>query len=286
IILTLCWARLATAYHDIYDGGIGQHSTFHYELTRTLVRAAGFSAQQAEEIAVINEALDQRSFTGYQDSQGHATHVRITNTRRLSGYGTYWHFPRRDCTNSHGVSYPFPASATTCNTCEYFRGTIDPCPNGVPELNGIDQWALYGNASAVPVVSSYSVNGGRLTTVLPQSIEALGIFLHALADSYSHQYCMQTTQLRTHDPSPPECNHNTWHLDMEFGIENDDLGVPYTISAGQAVFQNALLFISLNGGGGSRLWTDEQANNFIMAYAREENAQIRAQMAIDAYNNL
>ncbi|NEN96045.1 MAG: hypothetical protein F6K50_11050 [Moorea sp. SIO3I7] len=77
IVLILCWVLPTKAYNEFYGNGLQAHSTVHYEFTRTLVRAAGFSPELAEQIAVTNQAVDSVNFTGYS-----GTNVRLTNTLR------------------------------------------------------------------------------------------------------------------------------------------------------------------------------------------------------------
>ncbi|NEO42336.1 MAG: hypothetical protein F6J90_40855 [Moorea sp. SIOASIH] len=89
IVLILCWVLPTKAYNEFYRNGLKGHSTFHYEFTRTLVRAAGFSPELAEQIAVTNQAVDSVNFTGYS-----GTNVRLTNILRQGQYGLYWHFPQ------------------------------------------------------------------------------------------------------------------------------------------------------------------------------------------------
>ncbi|NEO76980.1 hypothetical protein [Moorena sp. SIO4G3] len=277
IVLILCWVLPTNAFNEFYRNGLKGHSTFHYEFTRTLVRAAGFSPELAEQIAVTNQAVDSINFTGYN-----GTNVRLTNTGRFGPYSLYWHFPRRGCTDSFGVSYPTDASE--CNTCNYFTDSSDSCPRGIPELNTMDQWAIYGNSDDLLVTPKYSLNRRRFKTVPASSITALGIFLHSLADSYSHERCMETMQLREHKPFPAECNVLLWHLDLEFG--GGDPGVPYTKNAARAVFKAAVHYIAQNGEGGDPLWSFDEANNFIEQFAEIESPDERAQFAIDTYNNL
>src|SRR6185295_13474768 len=124
------------------------HSTFHYEFTRVLAAAAGFQVDDAETIAVANEATDTGGFTGYAINSG-AKSAAFTNTQRLGGdSATLWyHMARRSqdypvVTQPDGTAYP----GALQNTCGYFTQPSDkpvlaPCAdtrNG--ELDQLRNW--------------------------------------------------------------------------------------------------------------------------------------------------
>jgi len=58
----------------------GPHSSFHYEFTRTLARAAGFSRDEAELISVVAQATDRLAF---QDTGLDSPFVQMWGTERV-----------------------------------------------------------------------------------------------------------------------------------------------------------------------------------------------------------
>lgn len=264
---------------DLQTANLAAHSTFHYELTRTLARAAGFSAEEAEFIAVIDEATDTGNFTGETGVQ-----VQLQGTQRVSPVGPYWHFARRGRNNATG-DYVYPGGR---NTCEYFAGTFDPCPDGEAELAEIEQWAVYGAALSRNGVPKISRDGGvTFQTVQGRTLEALAIYLHALADSYSHEACMRAEKFRGHKPQPAECNAVAWHIDAEFGHNpRQETGASYTEEAAQATWFAVKWYRQQNNLLGRASWTDVQAAKFIKAWVKLEQALVRREVAVRALETL
>lgn len=221
-IFLLAALSLAWRYgEDIKTINTAAHSTFHYELTRLLCRAAGFTTDEAELIAVADEATDTGEFKG---EFSHSPAVANDGTQRSGKNVLYWHFARRDSSSATG-GWSHPGGR---NTCSYFTGSADVCATS-PELSGIEKWAVAGiNALSVEVPAA-SVNGGLKQPVAGKSSLALAIYLHVLADSYSHEACMKAAQFRGHKPRPQECTAVYWHEQAEFGsVPSRDEGVPYT----------------------------------------------------------
>ena len=260
---------------DLQTANLAAHSTFHYELTRTLARATGFSADEAELIAVVDEATDTGNFTGETGVQ-----VQIEGTKRVSVVGPYWHFARRDRDNATN-EYFYPGHRSTC---EYFSGTLQACANSQPELDEVEKWAVYGTATPSAGTPQISRDGGKsFQPVQGQTVEALAIYLHALADSYSHEACMKSEQFRGHKPNPDECNAGTWHNEAEFGHNpNQDTGVNYTEEAAQATWLALKWYRQLNHLGGAATWSDEQALKFIKSWVRLDKALVRREVAVKA----
>lgn len=266
-------ASPAGAFNEFYTGGLAAHSTFHYELVRTLAYAAGFDATSAERIAVTSEAVDLGDFQGYD-----GTRVTVSGTSRLSTTAGYWHSARRGCSDSSGrLAYPSPDRpcancAPQCDTCAYFT-TQQLCPAGGPELTSIDRWALWGAGSLSAPTPQYALNGGGAAEVPARSIYALGIYLHSLADSYSHEACMDVAQTRAHQSAPPECNGLTWHGAAEYGGGD---GVGGTIAAARTVLRAAQLYL---GAASPRCPMDD----WITQWAQTAGNGARAQMASAKY---
>jgi len=264
---------------DLQTPNLAAHSTFHYELTRTLARAAGFSAEEAELIAVTDEATDTGTFTGET-----GVSVQVEGTRRISTVGPYWHFARRDRDNAT-TEYFYPGAR---NTCEYFSGTMKACPNGQPELDEIEKWAVYGTATPSAGAPQISPDGGKtFQPVQSKTLEALAIYLHALADSYSHEACMKSEKFRGHKPNPEECNAVAWHNEAEFGHNShQDTGVSYTEEAAQATWLALKWYRQQNNLGGAAAWSDEQALKFIKGWVRLDKALVRREVAVKAMETM
>ena len=264
---------------DLQTPNLAAHSTFHYELTRTLARAAGFTAEEAELIAVADEATDVGNFTGET-----GVNVQIEGTKRISAVGAYWHFARRDRDNVTN-EYLYPGAR---NTCEYFDGTLQACPNGQSELDEIEKWAVYGTALPSAGTPQISRDDGKtLQPVQSKTLEALAIYLHALADSYSHEACMKAEQFRGHKPNPDECNAVAWHNEAEFGhIPQQDTGVNYTEEAAQATWLALKWYRRQNHLDGAAAWSDEQAFKFIKGWVRLDKALVRREVAVKAMETI
>ncbi len=231
---------------DLKTKNLAAHSTFHYELTRTLARAAGFGSEEAELIAVVDEATDTGNFKGET-----SVAVQLEGTKRISPTGLYWHFARRDSGNVTN-EYVYPGGR---KTCAYFAGTQDVCPNGMAELDEIENWAVYGRATPSAGVPQISRDAGNtFQEVAGRSVEALAIYLHSLADSYSHEACMRADQFRGHKPRPTECTAIEWHIDAEYGDDpKQDSGVHYTEEAALATWLALKWFRQQNNPTGSTL---------------------------------
>ncbi|MFO0982733.1 MAG: hypothetical protein U1E76_13540 [Planctomycetota bacterium] len=275
-LLALCLTAASSYGHgeDITTTPAGPHSTFHYELTRALAYGAGFDRDQADEIAVACEATDAGTFGG--DLQHPIT---VTGTERSTvASAQYWHFARRDQDSVTG-DFTWPGARSTC---AYFARSNDPC-QGEPELSEIEQWAMLGTGRPRTGVPRVSHDGLHFLPVAPQSMVALGLYLHAVADSYSHEQCMATAQLRTHVPVPSACEAVYWHEQAEYGPDAaQDVGVPYTKEAGRAVW----IALSWYGEHVAHLpasrWSDATALAFITTWAELDHAADRRRDAVRA----
>lgn len=273
-VLVLATGSFLYGYlEDLDDGGRGSHSTFHYEFTRVLARAAGFSGPEAELIAVACQATDSADFTGET-----GVRVRISGTDRLEeSQAKYWHFPRRGTMNYTG-EYPHPGSRSTC---DYFGSTSDPCPAGLPETSEMEAWAVYGFGTPAAGTPAGVVGDGPLVALPGRSLLALGIYVHGLADSYSHEKCMEETQTRRHDTSLPiakPCTTTIWHLEAEYGGKGE--GYPFTVEAGRAVWLALSWYRQQNSSDGPTLWGEADAAAFSSQWAAEGKAEDRRSLAV------
>lgn len=282
--------------------GLDAHSTFHYEFTRVLALAAGFDEREAETIAVADEATDTGEFTGYAIKDG-AIHVKFSNTERLAGNNaTLWyHMPRRSkgypvVTQPNGRPYP----QALANTCGYFTKPFSnpvkaPCANPtMGELDQLREWAINGAAlpeGKAPVVESTSqIPHDSDGNVAGRNLYALGIYLHALADSYSHEKCMMHRHVRAHAPQPYECK-GIWHNTSEFGNYQGlneavrGAGVPFTLTAARALWQEILRYRAANGQGPAK-WDENKYMEFARAFISSKTAALRVRKAVGTFNQL
>ncbi|MBI3545337.1 MAG: hypothetical protein HY081_01885 [Gammaproteobacteria bacterium] len=280
--IVLIASEAGAYYEDLKEGDTGPHSTFHYEMTRTLARAAGFSKTDAEMIAVAAEATDRMLYTG--TLPGSPT-IQLAGTERMdSSKGPYFHWPRRGVYNATN-QYEQPGAR---NTCLYFTRT-DKCINAKPEINAIENWAVFNVGAPAVGTPSASVNGGASTPVQGSSSIALGIYLHALADTYTHDPCMKKLQVRSHMSRTSltiECSVVRWHQDQEFGPEATNLGTSYTKEGGLAVWKALLFFRQSNSLPTAALWNETQAVRFIKTYSEMENEIDRSNYATSTYTSL
>jgi hypothetical protein len=290
-VLCLLAAGPGHAYNEFYTAGdtLQAHSTFHYELTRMLARAAGFDAVEADKIAVACQATDDGEFAGDTLASGTAYRVAIANTERIQleelPQGAYWHMARRGCTDSSSA-FAYPAITATCNTCEYFT-TRDFCDvnlrnEPIPDLNSIDRWALRSAPAAVlkypaPEYKLGNTEGVVGTQVPPGSLHAIGVYFHSLADSYSHEKCMDTDEFRSHKPLPSWCSGTVWHESEEFG----PVGHAYTADAALALFRAARNHQCARGR--QPRWTEADVQAFMSSWLGKATAGERAQQANAQY---
>ena len=181
--------------------------------------------------------------------------------------------------------YIFPGGR---NTCEYFTGALNTCPGNKAELDEIEAWAVYGRGTPSTGLPRISFdNGETFRNVSGQSLEALAIYLHALADSYSHEACMNAEQFRGHKPRPLECTAVDWHIDEEYGkTEAQAEGVRYTEEAGMTTWQALKWYRGQNGFLANTKWNDAQVQAFVKKWASFEQAEMRRELAVKVFEAL
>ena len=251
--------------------GLATHSSFHYEMVRVLAVLAGFSKDEAEEIAVAGEAVDLGTFTGYKISGGAKT-VTVKNTNRFGPNGLLYHFARRSSEYEKVA-----ALGSVSNTCEYFKNGnpnnkyTAPCTNKGPEIDWIRNWA-FALPGPKPTASQLPLDQfGK--PVKPKTLVALGIYLHAIGDTYSHEKCMIDQSWRFHKPNPFSCN-TSWHTDPrgDFGE-----GVPFTQTAANEVWRALPQYKGADGA---------NVPSFATEFIAIKEACRRVKFAVDTFNKL
>jgi hypothetical protein len=122
------------------------------------------------------------------------------------------------------------------------------------------------------------------------SLIALGIYTHALADTYTHEPCMKKKQIRTHmgitSLTVTECSVLLWHQDEEFGPEASNLGTKFTKEGGLAVWKALNYYRVINGLTGPALMTEQEAMNYINTWAEIDDENARSAAAKATYEGL
>ncbi len=259
----------ADATYDIT--GLTTHSSFHYEMVRALAVMAGFSKDEAEEIGVAGEAVDLGTFTGYKLSNGAKT-LTINNTGRFGPNGLLYHFARRSSQYEQ-----VNVSGSQSNTCEYFKNGnpnkryTAPCTSKGPELDHIRNWA-FGLEGPKPSANQLPLDKSN-KPVPAKSLVALGIYLHSIGDTYSHEKCMIDQSWRYHKPQPFTCNAD-WHTNPkgDFGQ-----GLPFTQDAANEVWKALRQYKGADG---------SAPPSFIKDFITTPDACTRVKLAVDAFNKL
>jgi hypothetical protein len=221
------------------------HSSVHYDLTRFLALKIGLSPDTAEIIARFCALVDQLNpkpgypyhaslnstsipdtFPGWSESLAGTERGGFISNDQNEFTAQYWHFPFRDPGDTltgvmaWGVEYP--------EAYDFAHFTGPPHFWRVPityNLKSIMNWALYHGGQPglpddlTPVAVKYADAGSSgYQLVQPNSIQAFAIFLHSLADSYSHEECMAKDTIRAHPASDPYCGL-TYHSEHEFAYD-------------------------------------------------------------------
>lgn len=254
------------------------HSSFHYELTRVLAVYAGFTKEEAEEIAVACEAVDSGAFTGYPINGGAVVTVRVGNTERTGGNNLFYHFARRS--DAYEVA-GFPG--TKADTCLYFVGgpsipTRAPCPAEGPELDQIRNWA-FGGADLGDDRAPTDAPRGRGSQIPHKTLVALGIYLHSVGDSYSHELCMLEEHARTHVPLSQSCSP-MWHASPLGELGPKARGLPFTKTAAREVWRGLRRYKERDAA--ERV--PQEVERIINEYAATAGACERVNYLVNAFN--
>ncbi|HEV7797690.1 MAG TPA: hypothetical protein VGO73_06025, partial [Pyrinomonadaceae bacterium] len=218
------------------------------------------------------EAVDLGTFTGYKLSDGAKT-IRIGNTNRFGPNGRLYHFARRSSQYEK-----VDADGARSNTCEYFQGgdrsnpNTAPCTVKGPELDQIKNWA-FDLPGPKPAVNDLPTRlPGK--SIKPKTLIALGIYLHSIADTYSHEKCMIDQSFRFHKPFPFSCN-TQWHTNPTRG--EFTVGIAFTKTAANEVWRALRQYKGADG---------SNPPNFIAEFVAHKDACSRVKFAVDTFNAL
>ncbi len=337
---------------DSYDHSVsGGHSTFHYELVRTLAAAAGYTERNtlgvmdskgellndASLIAEASHATDTFPSEMLATSRcealtsGEARHpvtgqTLINDTENLYVVGTlrskdesvaqtaFYHWPRRQAVSPVTEYHYRHTDQIEAGTCDYFSNLQelpeknDLCRantvNFQAELNSMESWVF--NADEAALLSNngittpcFAATGETFSYVPAGSVISLGIYLHSLGDSYSHQACMKINKTRSHTPledegrrlQAHECNSIIWHTQEEYGVdagdpELPDMGVEYTKAAAMATWDALKLYSQLRPYATGNVLNESEVITFVNAFSLQESQQVRSCIASTFYQRI
>jgi hypothetical protein len=260
----------ADATNDIT--GLATHSSFHYEMVRVLAVLAGFTKDEAEEIAVAGEAVDLRTFTGYGRGKSAKT-MTIGNTNRFGPNGQFFHFARRSSQYEQ-----VKAEGSKSNTCDYFANgdpnnkNTAPCTSKGPELDQIKNWAF---ALPGPQPTRQELpRDAQGRPIAPKTLIALGIYVHSIGDTYSHEKCMIDAAFRFHKPTPFSCN-TKWHTAPKIG--EFTVGIAFTKAAANEVWRALRQYKGADG---------SNPPAFVDQFLAIKDACSRVKFAVETFNSL
>jgi len=259
------------------------HSTFHYDLTLLLAVKAGFSSADAETIARYCALTDQinpqvnypypnalnnisipDTIPGWDESLAGTERGNLGYQNIFNEYpAQYWHFPLRDSTDTISGAmvygeYPEAGDFSYRSQPYFWRVPL------VVYLQNIMRWAIYGEGDpglpdpATPVEAMYfDASVQQYQPVQPGSIQALGIYLHVLADSYSHEHCCVEDTLRSHPPTHDYCGLN-YHSMYEYAYDTAIIAGPQAEYSAHAIWRALREYKRINAIGTPLHWiTDD-----------------------------
>ncbi len=280
--LPIIWGEEKTDSLGPNSSSVGNlyHSTFHYDLVKLLAIKAGFSKDTAEIIARYSTLTDQiNPKMGYPNDSGSlkfssifpSWSQSIAGTERFSSKinnfgefsGVYWHSAFRDKMDSLAGAYVYAPFGYPIVTDTKYHA--DAYYWRIPfsfTLTPIEKWALYGTngvdglpQDAPDTVRYFDVASSKYKPVPKGSLIALAIFLHSLADSYSHEKCMMEDTLRGH-PAPPSLCGILWHW-SEIPYTNPTYAFNHTEKAAQATWRVLREYKRIHNINTPAIWTTD-----------------------------
>ncbi len=257
------------------------HSTIHYDLTKLLAIKAGLSLDMAEKLArycVLVDQINPKSnypyslalnsisipdtYPGWDESLAGTERGSPQQNSYQEYPPQYWHFPFRDPSDSisgtmtFGIDYPLPADLKYRDKPYFWR---IPLLNNY-NLSSVRDWALYSSGSLGQPDNScpcpiyyFNATTQQYKKVQPGSIQALGIYLHSLADSYSHEHCMVTDTLRSHPTWSDACGL-TYHSFHEFAYDTAITAMQHATPCFQALWRAIIAYKATNNITAPALW--------------------------------
>ena len=248
----------------------GFHSSYHYDLMKVLAIKAGLSQELTETIARYSALVDQinpkndypyplalnsisipDTFTNWNESLAGTERGNPADNNFNEKTAIYWHFPFRDSNDVisgpmiYGI-YPRPGNISYRQNPYFWRVPLSY------NLTRIRDWALYGGGTAgkpdnqTPVdVFYYNTDTQQYELIEPNSVQAFGIYLHSLGDSYSHEFCMVNDTIRSHPPSNDVCGL-TYHTNYEYAYDESIYAGPHADGCIQATWRALLEYKRIN----------------------------------------
>jgi hypothetical protein len=258
------------------------HSSVHYDLTRFLAIQTGLSPDTAEIIARFCALVDQinpkagypyhaalnptsipDTFPNWDESLAGTERGGLFNNSQHEYTAQYWHFPFRDPADTLTGKLVWQAYPEVTDE-GHFLGP--PHFWRVPitsNLKSMMLWALYNGGlpglpdNLTPVAVKYADAGSSgYQLVQPNSIQAFAIFLHSLADSYSHEECMEKDTLRAH-PETDSCCGLTYHSEHEFAYDTNIRAKKHADSCIHAIWRSLREFKRVHNLHAQALWTTD-----------------------------
>ena len=256
------------------------HSSVHYDLTRFLALKMGLSADTAEIIARFCALVDQinpkpnhpyplslnsisipDTFPTWNESLAGTERGGFKNNAQNEFTAQYWHFPFRDPTDTLTGREVWGTYPVVTDSAHYTGPTYFWRVPITYNLKYIMQWALYNGGQPgfpdelTPVAVKYADAGSSgYQLVQPNSIPAFAIFLHSLADSYSHEECMAKDTIRAHPSSDPYCGL-TYHSEHEFAYDSNIRAKKHADSCIHALWRALREFKRVHNISSPALWT-------------------------------
>ena len=175
--ITITLAMIAAAAPPAWGFGedivTDDHSTAHYDMALAFARCAGFSADEARTIAEADQVTDTLAYG--------ATAFEFTS--RTGPDNSYFHFPEENGGVDGAGDGPLHSWASGTSTLTDLTGTpLDVCD----------------------AAGTCCDRDGRCVTA--GSLEAVGVWLHAVADFWSHHACIEAggRDHGTYDESDPD----------------------------------------------------------------------------------
>ena len=259
------------------------HSSIHYDITKLLAVKMGLSPDTAEIIARFCALVDQinpkpnypytwslnnisipDTFPGWNESLAGTERGGLNNNSQNEFTAQYWHFAFRDPADTLTGPLVWGDAYPEATDFDYYTGPTYFWRVPITyNLHSMMQWAFYNGGlpglpdTLAPVQVKYAdATSSGYQLVQPNSIQAFAIFLHSLADSYSHEECMVHDTLRAHPSEDPYCGL-TYHSGHEFAYDTSMRAKKHADSCMHAIWRSLREFKRVHGIISPSLWTTD-----------------------------